>query len=761
MEGGPDDNKGVMSRQPGGSGPERSTTPSEGRLRYAALDEGLTFFNEDGSRHVFASKAEEQAAFEAAAHHMTSGQQTEGAPEVDLVMLQHDGQTPDLGVASRSSDRIAEAAQPAISENAPITAAPEPAPPAFATHEGEAGPMSAEHLARMREHPDFSAPIDPNEPVDFNEALRDIAAGRPIGSGGRAPENAPGATSALDPAKFTQATVGAGDWTGRDPESTYTHPDAPGKVFSADEYRTAVREAAHAPATEPVLDTSAEAVEFSEMMRRLEDDLRANYDGIPDTIYGAKTRFDGYRERFESEMEQARANGEEIKPNASSSFKRALEAMRARFAREELGSRATQVARAPEGEAPSQGSRLSDVVPTPDWGAAPKLLKGAREFRQREIQADKELERSFLIVVNRLDPRQGAEIYHRLLEAEHGGANLEGSDLAFLAYARAEFSNRLKIGETLQDKITASDLQIAKRRNEALRNEVDLDSDEVALGYMKQQAMVLAMKMSDVEAREIMQAYQILDRDRSTSRYKIWEHSTQSLLKRAGVGWEEYKDVFKLEDKEARIATRHELEKRIAEGRSAIRNVLSWANPLFGRSRFSQADRMVQKAMSLEKALSKPGTEVHRVDEQLGVITNFMQLSLTHDPEARRAFQQSAMRNEDLVAAETRPLTYGEMRTERKRVLDQRTLSPQSIKTAFEQEMNTKAEKIGDRPYANWTVDEKKARFDRWAPATGSPLDALRTSEMQKVERRGFFSSILSWLFSSLFDKHKQQVSFA
>lgn len=434
-----------------------------------------------------------------------------------------------------------------------------------------------------------------------------------------------------------------------------------------------------------------------------------------------------------------------------------LDQWRARFQREEGGSRATRVAR--EAVKEDTGRRLTDVA-VPDWNALPPLLKGAKAMRQREIQANPEWEKNFLRVVERLDKERGGSIYARAVSEEV----LDSKDLAFLAYARRDFANRLAIGETLQKRFEGnaglSDLELAKKRNETLRNEVELDSDESAMDLMKQQSIVLAMKMGDAEIGEVAAAYQILDKERNSTTYKVWERGVQDVLKKSGVPWEEYRDTFKLDDKRGRIETRHEIEGRIAEGRSTLRNVLSWANPLFGRSRFSQADKLVRKAASLENFLQTPGSSPQRVDQQLNVITRFMALTLSHDKEVRRAFQQTSMRNEEVAAIKTKPETFKEMRAERTRLTGNTAINPQNLKTAFERDMGKRGEMIGGRPYAGWTPEEKTARFKSWDVPYDMGDESAGNGIARGEKKTGLIGAFFRWLLESVINRQKQQVQF-
>ena len=96
--------KTAQQRRPEAVDPStQESSNSRGKLRYAALDEGLAFFNEDGTRHQFASPEEEKDIQKAVANHMATGEQTPGFPELDLAMLGPDGQPQIVPVDVQSS----------------------------------------------------------------------------------------------------------------------------------------------------------------------------------------------------------------------------------------------------------------------------------------------------------------------------------------------------------------------------------------------------------------------------------------------------------------------------------------------------------------------------------------------------------------------------------------------------------------------------------------------------------------------------------
>jgi len=378
------------------------------------------------------------------------------------------------------------------------------------------------------------------------------------------------------------------------------------------------------------------------------------------------------------------------------------------------------------------------------------------ELRQREIQADPALEKNFLRCVERLDPERGAAVYARAVTGEV----LSSADLAFLAYARRDFSNRLDLGEELKSKITLSDIATAKRRNAALRNEVDLGTDEQALQLMQEQAVVLAMKMTSDELAQVTRAYDTLERARNTSKYVRWEKGVRDVLERSNVSWEEYKDVFRFGTKGDRVETRREIQRRIDEGQTTLSSVFSWFNPFSGGSNFRKADRIARKALSLEQKLQKPGT-IQEADRQLDVITTFMKMTLSHDPEVRRAWQQTAMRDENVAAVETAPPTFKELRGINTRLRGNAELTPARIKEAYERDITARNERIGGRAFAEWTPQEKQSRLRSWDIPETMTQGAMRQSSEPREARGGLFSRILGLLFDLVVGRQKDQVRYA
>ena len=173
-----------------------------------------------------------------------------------------------------------------------------------------------------------------------------------------------------------------------------------------------------------------------------------------------------------------------------------IEIARASYEGRNEGPRATEVARDRSG---GGGGGIEGIAR--DWAEAPRLLKGAKALRQSEIQADTELERNFLLVVEGLDKNKGADIYARWVNKEE----LKGPDYLFLKYARVEFANRFAAGEMLQKKLEGkaglTDLRIVKRRNEEFSAEVEFSTDEKALALIRGQAMIPCDENAEVRTR--------------------------------------------------------------------------------------------------------------------------------------------------------------------------------------------------------------------------------------------------------------------
>lgn len=413
-------------------------------------------------------------------------------------------------------------------------------------------------------------------------------------------------------------------------------------------------------------------------------------------------------------------------------------AFRQRFEEEETGSRAGRVARGGGGERGRDRDRGG-------WGSLPPLDDDARDLRQEEIQKQPDLEKNFLLVVERLAGERGKETYGKWVKEEV----LESQHTEFLAYARREFVNRLAMGESLQKRLSLSDLAVAKRRNQALRNEVDLRSDEAAMKVIKEQAMRLAMTLDGHEVRRYVGAYDILDTKRATHEYKKWEKDFQDFLARTGMSHEQYDRLVQIESEQERSATRDALEQRMKKGQSTVRSVFSWALP-------SQGEKMLKRATSIEDRLIKPG-HVSDVDEQLRSVTDFMMLSLTHDPEVRRAFQQSAALAEEVKAPDTRPMTFREMRGEStrltERVSGKTELSTAALQRRFDREKVFVRSRDGTRGWGDMNADERRD----WRDNTWNPPE-MRDARTQESGGAGFWSSVKAWLLELLMSKKKKEI---
>ena len=435
--------------------------------------------------------------------------------------------------------------------------------------------------------------------------------------------------------------------------------------------------------------------------------------------------------------------------------------------RQREGARSTQVAREPRAEQEGESDRNSRLTDVADWGNLPPLLQGAKALRQQEIQANPEWERNFLLVVERLDTERGASIYTRSVSGEV----MDSNDLAFLKYARVEFANRLVIGESLQKRLEGprglADMELVKRRNEAFRNEVELSSDDSkTLGVIRDQAMILAMKMPSegrddaMGLNDIVHACGILDKNRNTWTYRRWEKGVQDVIKQSRVPWDKYKEVFKFDDRRSRRESIQKVQQHVRQERRGFERVFGFMDKYYTNETGASARRIVKKAERLEKQLHKPG-RVKDVDEQLDAVTKFMYLTLTHDVEVRRAFQQSAMRNEEVAAVETRPATFKEMRQESVRISGNAVLSPNNLKSTYERQRTAEGARIGGRAFADWTPAERKADFMRWNAPRDSDIGALGNSQRAQGERRGSLLATILGLFVGLFiGRHKEQVQF-
>lgn len=414
-----------------------------------------------------------------------------------------------------------------------------------------------------------------------------------------------------------------------------------------------------------------------------------------------------------------------------------------------------QVARPPEG---SDGAANEEGQETAiNWSKPPRLNDGVKALTQAEIQASPELERNFKRTIERLDPERAGALYLKWTSGEI----LDDPELAVLAYARNEFANRLDAGTKLATKLNKADVGTGRMRSLAFRNEVDMNGVDKTLAEMRKQTLILAMKMTDEELSRVVRAYETLDRDRSTSEYKQWETNVHSVAQKTGTRWDDYSEKIsaRVQSRSGRIELRHEAEKTIAKKYGAFRNVIAQFNPFFDTSRFSRADRVVQTADSVERAL-KEKPLLREINQQLAIITDFMKLTLNHDPEVRRALQQAAARNAAISVPNAGPGTFSEIQAavpgERERLAGNPSLSPATMQPWFVRDRATWRTPDG-RGYAQMNRQEINERVAAWDPPE---LQQLRERERQS--RGGsIMAAIIGLLFGRTVDQHKQQLNLA
>lgn len=407
-------------------------------------------------------------------------------------------------------------------------------------------------------------------------------------------------------------------------------------------------------------------------------------------------------------------------------------------------------------------SRATDVV---DFTKMPELVPGARIIRQQEIQANPEWERNFLLVVERLNKDKGALVY---ANAVSGGV-METKDLVFLEYARAEFANRLAAGEKLQKRLEGqaglSEMEIAKRRNQAFRVEANLASDDKkTLEIIRNQAMVLAMKMSAKELNDIGNAFATLDAARDTRKFKKYEADVQKVLAESKIPFEKYKTEFKTDDREAYKKSVAGVRERILEGRGWLGRLVDHMNYIpdnifFGPQSRSEyrADKLVRKSAKLDAKLNKPGT-IQEANNALSKISGFLYLTLTHDVEVQRAFQQSAMGNEVIAPLETRPATFKEMRSQNAQLTGNTALSPQNLRQLFERDKVYARSRDGSR---GWAEMNQRERAD-WRDNTWNAPE-MTSARSREVDSHGggIMAAIFALLFGAFLKKSKSQLNTA
>lgn len=400
-----------------------------------------------------------------------------------------------------------------------------------------------------------------------------------------------------------------------------------------------------------------------------------------------------------------------------------------------------------------------------DLNHPPELPPGVSLMTQREIQTNPELEKNFIHVIQRLDSQKGNTLYAKWVTEQI----LDEQDLRLLSYARRDFALRLHEGTKIAEKLNKADLEIGIRRDPALRDEVELNGVEKTLEVMKKQALALSMKLDPEEFARVTNAHTVLEEMRMTSSFRRWEDKIANFLQKSGKGWGYYQDQTKgLSTKAERIQTRRATEAEILEGRSRILNVLSIYRPTllfrgFGTSAFNKADQIVRDATSgkwgeiklanKERKLEEPmkSNLIREVDDQLGVITKFMRQTLNHDPEVRRAIQQSAALNEDIAPQKTGPETFKELRSA---VQGVRSSPPSEQKV--KQEWSEHLREIKD-DWNSWSPQQRQRHRDNeWTP-TSYPSRSMTPEGKERP--KSFLGAILEAILNVLFDGNKKKLS--
>ena len=433
--------------------------------------------------------------------------------------------------------------------------------------------------------------------------------------------------------------------------------------------------------------------------------------------------------------------------------------------------RADEIGRGPRGpEPPARGP--FDTGPR-DWSKPPRLIEGAKKLMLREIQANPTLEHRFRNVLKLLDEERRdsrdntfAKIYKRALEKE-----LDQEDKVLLEYARCELANRLEAGERLQSKIIEDDVGIAMRRDRYFRNDVEDHGVEKTLPIMKEQVMELATKLPPERLNEFVRAFEVLDANRNTDAYWRWEEELQRTVKKAGVEWGRYQDVFRLSNQRERVETVSVVAQNIEKQFGAFQQILSSMKPeRFGAE--AKAEHLVRKIESFENMRQQPRS-VREADEQLKVVTSLMALTLNHDPRVRLALSQAAWRHEDIHLPNEKPLTFKEaqkgMREGEQRLENNGVYSKENMEEWAKRDLLTDRKEN----YAAMSADEKRSALaaiseedknkfrEKWDPPEFNTPE-FHSFQRQEAERRGFggfLLTVLGLIFGDWINKRKQQLT--
>ncbi len=283
----------------------------------------------------------------------------------------------------------------------------------------------------------------------------------------------------------------------------------------------------------------------------------------------------------------------------------------------------------------------------------PELIDGAKVLTVAEIFADKKKEQLFLKVCNRLDEEAGSSTYAWVLtKLGEGKQALSEGESRMITRARHEFANRMKIGETLRDGIKKEHVEMAMRRNGALREDAEYNGPEKTFEIMKTQVLNIAMSRSATELLRYTNALSTLKRVEESQAYTAYTKEVEMLVKRANISPNTYSATgFTTPGgrKSGRSIIKKELiDKRYSSFRSALR-----------------ARSFVRQAGRLDRGIQSAGFTKEGIESAQNSIAQFLALTLTDDPDLRLALQQAAARNksmESMLPPEEKPTTLNEAR---------------------------------------------------------------------------------------------------
>jgi hypothetical protein len=238
-------------------------------------------------------------------------------------------------------------------------------------------------------------------------------------------------------------------------------------------------------------------------------------------------------------------------------------------------------------------------------------------------------------------------------------------------------------------------------------------------------------------------AHKALRNDQSTIRFKNWDKKTHALCDKLGIKPQDFDAMFDL-SRGNRAETRKRLQEWVRRDMGTFRKAVEFT---LGTVGLDKADRAMQKADRLstpaQRFWANPRSWVlDRVDENLGVITNFMSETISENPEVQHALEQEAFTSKNLALAEdSGPKTRTEAGTEAARLNTR-----EAVIKKYNDARGTATNDSG-QSYNDWTPQERLYFRNNWSP----------TAQTRESKASGFWASIVQAFVRAFWQKPEQR----